>query len=160
MIRAARAMLWAAASAAAALLALCSLDHAANITFGVDLTLTYIQAKKEGGNVEVDEKIPAGVKSTLFKAFGTKYKKYTLIKTDERMAHMSQDQEYDIPGGEEKLTVRVTGYKQLWINLLVTYKGKPDAFRISHGNHHPLNLGPEPDPVIIVITAKKVEIQT
>jgi hypothetical protein len=158
MIRAARAMLWAAAIAAA--VGLCSLDHAANITFGVDLTLTFIQAKKEGANVEVDEKIPAGVKSTLFKAFGSKYKKYTLIKTDERMAHMSQNQEYDVPGGGEKLTVRVTGYKQLWIDFLVTYKGKPIAFRISHGNHHALDLGPEPDPVIIVITAKKVEIQT
>ena len=158
MIRLARAMRW--ASMTAGLLALCSLDHAANVTFGVDLTLTIIQAKKEGANVEVDGKIPAGVKSTLFKAFGSKYKKYTLIKIDERMAHMSQDQEYDVPGSDQKLTVRVTGYKQLWITFLVTYNGKPDAFSISHGNHRALNLGPDPDPVIIVITAKKVEVDT
>jgi hypothetical protein len=138
-------------------LAFCPLSRGANVTFGVDLTLSIIQARKAGASVTVDPKIPAGVKSELFRAFGSKYKEYTLLKSDERMAHMSQNQDYDLPNGK-KLTVRVTGYKQLWIMFLVMYDGKPDAFKMSHGTYHALNCGPEPDPLIIVISAKKVEV--
>ena len=146
-----------AAGVVAGLLALCSLDHAANITYGVDLTVTIIQAKKDGTNVDVDEKIDAGVKSALFKAFGSKYKKYTKVSAEVRFAHMSQNEDYELPDGR-KVVVRVTGYKQLWIMFTIMVDGKPFAFKMSHGTHRVFDCGPAPDPFIVAISAKKVEV--
>ncbi len=146
-----------AAGEAVVALAICAIDYAANITYGTDLTITFIQASKTGTSVEVDEKIPAGVKRELFRAFGSKYKKYTYLKTDERLARMSQNEEYDLPNDRGKMIVRVTGYQQLWVRLLVTVNGSPQAFSVPHGNHWALNAGPDPDPLIIVFYIKKVE---
>lgn len=147
--------------AAAGVLAFGAFVYAANITYGVDLTVTFLKATKAGGNVEMDEKIKPGVKSQLFRTFRSKYKKYTYLSEETRFAHMSKNEEYVLPDDRGSLTVRVTGYKQLWINFLVTLNGgKATSFRISHGYYFALSLGPEDEPLIVVLFAKKVETQT
>jgi hypothetical protein len=150
------------ALAACGTLAMCSLDHAAHVVHGVDLTVWVLKATKAPnakGDNEVDPKLPADLKTELLKAYGWKYRNYLVISSENRQVNMSVDERYQLPSAEW-YTLRVTGYRERWIKFRMMQGAKVQSFMITSGKFHFINLGPEPDPTILILAPKLIEENT
>ena len=134
-----------------------STSHAIVYTFGIDLKVTFIQAKKDGKQT-VDEKIDKEIKSALLWANKWKYKDYQFIRTERYTIRFGASQDLDI-GNNETISLKVESHRQAWINFKMTRGVNIQMFRITHGTHYVLNLGPEPDPLIIVLSPTIIQSQ-
>ena len=172
-LRIQKALLALTVAAAAAGVALSSsrADAETRIIFGVDLTVTAVQAKKENRDTVVtDPKISKGVKSALIAAFGFRYKRYAFINEQSNMLSwkgkvlddkenqkQSKRASFDI-GTDKQLTITYVGFHQRTrIMFLFEYDGKTSEVEIENGTYFVRKINEDADPIVVVILPKFVE---